>query len=287
MKAAVSLKSLRPSQEINDLSMSTQLEHILHLIYLSNTGKLATAVLSGILTTASTPGEEATEAVKSGSVRFNACVSSRDSAARLRETFAEHPDKVTVLEKHNLRGVREASIVVLGCKPVVYQSVLAEGGMREALDGKLLLSMLAGVSSKQITDAIYGVEASHEERTRCKVLRAIPSVAASIRNSTTVIEQSPNIEHKEASSAAESLFLRIGRVKFLPSDQIEVGAVLAASTPAFFALLVNAVAQGGVDQGMEKTLALELAAGTSTNWAEGLTVSTHSSARVYHFGTTH
>lgn len=103
--------------------------------------------------------------------RFIACVNRQESAKRLKKNFASPfisasssastaangPSSssspqvhVQVLTQGNLQAASESDVILLACKPHIVKEVLAEPGMREALDGKLVCSICAGLRIEQI-----------------------------------------------------------------------------------------------------------------------------------------
>ena len=67
------------------------------------------------------------------------------------------------------------------CKPQIAHTILAEPGIKEALDGKLLISILAGVTLRQLTDWVLPTTrvVRAMPNTPCKV--GHPKVASSVR----------------------------------------------------------------------------------------------------------
>jgi pyrroline-5-carboxylate reductase len=62
-------------------------------------------------------------------------------------------------------------VVILGCKPQMYQEILGEEGMAAALEGKLLVSILAGVKIEQLKAVVPG---------STRVVRAMPNTASKV-----------------------------------------------------------------------------------------------------------
>lgn len=103
--------------------------------------------------------------------RFIACVKRPESAERVRKAFVEHEGSVKVLTKGNVEGATLGDVVILGCKPQMYIEILGEEGMAKALEGKLLVSILAGVKIAQLRSVV-------PESTR--VVRAMPNTASKV-----------------------------------------------------------------------------------------------------------
>lgn len=103
--------------------------------------------------------------------RFIACVKRPESAERVKKAFVEYVGVVRVLTKGNVEGATLGDVVILGCKPQMYTEILGEEGMAEALEGKLLVSILAGVKIVQLKSMV-------PESTR--VVRAMPNTASKV-----------------------------------------------------------------------------------------------------------
>jgi pyrroline-5-carboxylate reductase len=154
-------------------------------------GTLGTAILTGVLSALSqhqmngTPGTatpnpllptrfyDATPCPPILPNTFLACVKRRESALRVQKALSELAlgKRVEVLVSENVRGATLANIVVLGCKPQMCEEVLTAPGMAEALDGKLLVSICAGVRM----DVLRGWVPEG-----CRIVRAMPNTASKV-----------------------------------------------------------------------------------------------------------
>lgn len=114
-------------------------------------GTLGTAILSGVLSalelhkSGSPTSKKADEVPVRLPSKFTACVRREVSGNRITETLSNSGHSVQVFVGDNITGVKEADVVLLGCKPFMCRDVLTAEGMREALEGKLLISICAGV----------------------------------------------------------------------------------------------------------------------------------------------
>lgn len=154
-------------------------------------GTMGIAVLSGILDTqrslSSSGGRQAALDNLSQSVesidnpedltqlptRYYACVSRPESGKRLRrDVFPEKEwPQVQVVVGENVRAAREADVVMLGCKPNMVEDILKEEGMHEALRGKMLVSICAGLRIEQMQGWV-GKETT--------VIRAMPNTPSKV-----------------------------------------------------------------------------------------------------------
>ncbi|KAL8831498.1 MAG: hypothetical protein Q9191_000839 [Dirinaria sp. TL-2023a] len=229
-------------------------------------GTLGAAILSGIISSLnssapSTPLDNSESPPRTLS-RFIACVTRSPSVKRLESTIGPMTTALTVLQNQNLEAVQRASTVLLACKPKDLSSVLLEPGVREALSGKLLISILAGVSVSQIEETLYGSSDLPKGEQRCRIVRVMPNTASVNGESMTVIASSNPSLPPEQSELVTWMFARIGRVVHLPASVMDASTALCGSGPAFFALMLEAMADGAVAMGIPRAEAQEMAAQT-------------------------
>jgi pyrroline-5-carboxylate reductase len=158
-------------------------------------GNMGTSIISGILeSTISYQGSSATTSPQVS--RVIACVRAQKSADRVISTLSKHVSRVEVSQGENVKAMTEADIMILGCKPIMRNEVLQAEGVREALAGKLIISILAGIPTGSLNECIYGVGNEYEGE-RCHIARGMPNMAAKIRESMTVLATStPALPHK-------------------------------------------------------------------------------------------
>ena len=200
--------------------------------------------------------------------RFIACVTRPQSAKRISTELSHLTSSLTILQNDNLKGVHEADVVLLACKPYNLSAVLQEDGMREALKGKFLISILAGVPVSQIEDTIYGAGSSNTLPPdpavdgRCRIVRVMPNTASLICESMTVIANSNPPLPPSLDALVTWMFTRIGKVVHLPPASMDASTALCGSGPAFFAMMLEAIADGAVAMGLPRAEAQLMAAQT-------------------------
>lgn len=148
-------------------------------------------------------------------------------------------------------AARAAETVLLAVKPRDLDALLASLSVAGALDHKpLVISIAAGVS-------LEFLESRVPEGT--PVIRAMPNTPCAIRMGTTVI--APGAHATEAHlERARQCFEPLGAVLDLEEHHMDAVTALSASGPAFIFVVLEALAEGGVQCGLPRQVAVELAA---------------------------
>lgn len=193
---------------------------------------------------------------------FNACVRRPESAQRIKTTLSAYKTPITTYENDNLSAVKAADVVILGCKPYMISGILQAPGIKDALKGKLLLSILAGVPEEQLEDVLYPDQTHAQilESGGCTVVRAMPNTASAVRESMTVIATREPPLPPQTRSLVTWIFSRIGKVCEIPSANMDACTALCGSGPAFMALVCEAMADGAVAMGVPRKEAQMMAA---------------------------
>ncbi|CEJ89462.1 Putative Pyrroline-5-carboxylate reductase [[Torrubiella] hemipterigena] len=231
-------------------------------------GTMGIAILNGILTSlgelkanGTAPSTETPASLPS---EFIACVRSQRSADRIIKTLGDNASGVNVVRNDNVASVKKADVVLLACKPYMVKGVLGEAGIADALKGKLLISVCAGITVEDMETALYGEvpKQSPTEDGRCRCVRAMFNTAALIRESMTVIGISDPPLSDESEKLITWIFKQIGDVVYLPPNNMDASTALAGSGPAMFALMLEAAIDGGVAMGLPRAEAQRIAAQT-------------------------
>ncbi|KAI6087526.1 pyrroline-5-carboxylate reductase [Hypoxylon rubiginosum] len=245
-------------------------------------GTMGIAILSGILSSLqemsgprplqspsgrATPADEVPARLPS---RFIACVRRPESAKKVKQALWEHSSSVKVVQKENVAAVMKSEVIILACKPYMVEDLLNEPGMAKALHGKLLISICAGITVPQIEKILHGAvpEKDPEIDGRCRIVRALPNTASMVRQGMTVIANSTPPLPPHTSSLVTWIFKRIGDVSYLPAKNMDASTALAGSSPAFFALMLEAAVDGAVSLGLPRDEAQKMAAQSMKGAAE-------------------
>ncbi|KAK8194604.1 pyrroline-5-carboxylate reductase [Phyllosticta capitalensis] len=227
-------------------------------------GTMGNAILGGIMQAINNPSGEANadEVIpKRLPTNFVACDAWDGAPAAIQSALGKYNRPLQVFVNDNLSGAQKADVLLLACKPHIFGDILSAPGMAEALAGKLIMSILAGVSVQQIEAAIYpnGVP---QDGSACRVVRVMPNTASLVRQSMTVISQPTPPLSADQTALVTWIFNRIGRVVQLPPHLMDASTALCGSGPAFVALVLEAMADGGVAMGIPRKEAQLMAAQT-------------------------
>jgi pyrroline-5-carboxylate reductase len=219
---------------------------------------MGSAILSGILD-ATRPTIDSNGSALAKVLRFIVSTKSAASAHRLCDEFQADKDRVDIRHSENLLAMQEANIVLLACKPYLADEVLGESGVREALAGKLVISIMAGKTPEDIEKYIYRDSPADEAASKAIIVRAMPNVAARLRQSMTIIEINNSLSYDMADTLTW-IFEQIGKVKFLATDMFDIGTMLVGSSIAVLTVPLDGILDGCVVEGIRRADALEMTA---------------------------
>lgn len=162
-------------------------------------------------------------------------------------------DRVEILESSE-RIVNECDVVLVAVKPAQAPDVfvkLAFGGK------KIILSIVAGIRHDTICGLAEG----------CEIVRIMPNTPAMVGAGSMVILDSDLSQ--ETRELVENLLSVAGSCHFI-NDEHLMDAVtgLSGSSPALFAMLIEALADAAVGEGLPRKMALDLARETMLGTAK-------------------
>jgi pyrroline-5-carboxylate reductase len=216
-------------------------------------GFMGTSILKGLL-------RESPEAKDGLKLSYTACVRSDASLDRLRKALGEGANTVHCQMADFTEAARKADIVMLGVPPGELVSISKTPGLAEAVKGKLIVSLLAGVSCAQMAAAFVGeVEDGKQEDYESNVAQVIPTIAAQVGDSVTLIAESKTLR-REQQELCTTLFKRIGTVQHIPEDLMNEATATGVVCQVIAILAVDAAVDASVAKGLPRAAALSLAA---------------------------
>ncbi len=166
--------------------------------------------------------------------------------------------KLKVLEKSrginpgrdNCDVVRNSDIIMIAVKPQIVPKILEE--IKGSIKNQLIISIAAGVPIETYEKALpHG----------SKVVRIMPNIAATVLESASAVCSGSAVSAEEEAVAVE-IFNSIGRTVILPEHLLDAVTGLSGSGPAYIFLIIEALADGGAFEGLDRKTAKTLAAQT-------------------------
>jgi pyrroline-5-carboxylate reductase len=152
----------------------------------------------------------------------------------------------------NVEAAREADVILLGVKPIQVPALV--NLIRPVLnDRKLIVSIAASVKTRSIEDAA-GVDLG--------VVRAMPNTPAMISAGVTAL-CAGRFCTPEQMAVAMRIFQTVGRAVVVDEKHMDAVTGLSGSGPAFLYIIIEALAEAGVNVGLPRDVATLLAAQTT------------------------
>lgn len=149
-----------------------------------------------------------------------------------------------------------ADIILLAVKPQNAAEALSM--CKNALDGKAMMSIVAGVAAERLRKMVAGTP---------RILRIMPNTPAMVYEGAFALCSDNDFTAEELADA-KSICETIGVVEMIPEHLIDAVCGLSGGGPAYAAMFIEAMADGGVKQGLPRATAYRLAAQTCLGTAK-------------------
>ena len=172
----------------------------------------------------------------------------------------QHPDRALALSAQfgvevgtdNLAAAQTADVILLGVKPIQVPALVAE--IQPALTPqKMIVSFAASVTTASI-EAAAGCELA--------VVRAMPNTPAMIGAGVTALCPGRFCDAEQL-AVAQRIFNTVGRSVIVDEKHMDAVTGLSGSGPAFLYIIIEALAEAGVNVGLPRDVATLLAAQTT------------------------
>ena len=144
----------------------------------------------------------------------------------------------------------DSEIVILAVKPNICSGLFDQ--YRKQFSGKAIISIVAGWSRERLAS---------ELPTDVRILRIMPNTPALVGEGMVVFEKGDTLLPEERQLAVQ-LFSAIGTVECVDARLIDAVTGVSGSGPAYVYMFIEAMADGGVREGLPRDLAYKLAAQT-------------------------
>ncbi|MBQ2953288.1 MAG: pyrroline-5-carboxylate reductase [Clostridia bacterium] len=166
---------------------------------------------------------------------------------RLEELSDEYPGLTCTESDAELAEM--CDMIVLAVKPFFMAEVIEH--IRDALNGKAVISIAAGWTVEQLYDALEGSGAT--------CLRVMPNTPAMVGEGMTALCEDTTFSEEDF-EFAKGIFDSVGRTVVLPERLFDGVIAISGSSPAYVYMLIEAMADAGVKEGLYRNTAYELAA---------------------------
>ncbi|KAH7366960.1 pyrroline-5-carboxylate reductase [Plectosphaerella cucumerina] len=211
-------------------------------------------------------------------IEFFVCVRSQSTKDKLSKIFKDQ-SHVDITIGENVTAVEASEVVILAVDPADVTSTLQEDGMDQAFSSgeKLLISVAAGWTTDDLKRTLFrdNYSMNDEPKTgQAHILRTLPNIAAQVGESMTAIEISEPAHPDWALTITDAIFSSIGTTAHVPPSLMDATTAVAGSTPAFFAVICDALIDASVAVGVPRPMAQKMIyqsmLGTATMMRDGL-----------------
>ena len=206
---------------------------MIHTIGMIGAGNMGSAILRGI--------------VEAEYVRASQIIAFDSNRKRMRELEEDLPGVNPASDC--LEVAEQADLIILAVKPVFVSEVINQ--IRPALRGKAVLSIAAGWTVSMLEEALQGTDATY--------MRVMPNTPALVGEGMTALCDESTFS-REDFDFVKGIFDAIGKTKILPERLFDGVVALSGSSPAYVYMLIEAMADAAVREGIPRVHAYEMAA---------------------------
>lgn len=171
-----------------------------------------------------------------------------DTSRRKLEELSQEMPNVTFCDAA-VDLAEQVDMIVLAVKPHYMAGVLSD--IQEALEGKAVISIAAGWTVAMLEEALQGTGATY--------LRVMPNTPAMVGEGMTALCDDSTFS-KEDFAFAKGIFDAVGRTVILPERLFDGVIAISGSSPAYVFMMLEAMADAGVKEGLPRSCAYEMAA---------------------------
>lgn len=142
-----------------------------------------------------------------------------------------------IVTTDNESAVKGADLVILAVKPHQVSGLLEKVASTIELDKPIVVSVITGVSTAQLNEALPGIH----------IVRAMPNTAIALRESMTCI--SGNGKSKDSEDKIKAFFDQLGEAIVVNEELMGAATVIGACGVAFALRFMRAMSQGGIEIG--------------------------------------
>ena len=196
-------------------------------------GNMGSAILRGI--------------VEAEYVRASQIVAFDTNRKRMRELEEDLPGVITASDC--LEVAEQADLIILAVKPIFVEEVIDQ--IRPALQNKSVLSIAAGWTVGMLKNALANSGATY--------MRVMPNTPALVGEGMTALCDESTFSRDDF-DFVKGIFDAIGKTRILPERLFDGVVALSGSSPAYVYMMIEAMADAAVREGIPRVHAYEMAA---------------------------
>ncbi|NLK63072.1 MAG: pyrroline-5-carboxylate reductase [Fusobacteria bacterium] len=154
--------------------------------------------------------------------------------------------------------IKDSDFIILAVKPQNIEEVLTEISKldikMEELSNKIFISIAAGIKIKTIEKYL--------NKNNIKIVRVMPNTPAAIKKGISAYTLNDNIKSSEEIFDIETILKATGEIVYVNEKDLDIVTAISGSGPAYVFVMLNAIADAGVKNGLTKDLALKFAVET-------------------------
>lgn len=213
-------------------------------------GNIAQAIIGGLLENGTSPDEI---------VIYDPYAATRDKAAEAGVRVASSNDEV----------VRDSDIIMICVKPDIVLDLLL--ALKVATIDKLFVSVAAGITTRTMQQLLTEGTA---------LVRAMPNTPALVQTGMTGLFATPAVTASQRTSA-EAVLKAVGEVAWVEEESaLDAVTAVSGSGPAYYFLLMEAMIDAAVSEGLSKDVAEKLVLQTALGAARMANLSEDSPAEL-------
>lgn len=155
-----------------------------------------------------------------------------------------------VLAKDEREVIEKSDYIIIGVKPHILEGLLK--AHKEILKGKAIISIVLGYHHKD-----YQKMLDVQSRT----ISVMPNTPVSVLEGMILLEEKNSLLQAEF-EYVRLLFEALGQVEILPSQLFEAAGALSGCGPAYIYMVIEALGDGAVKNGVPRDVAYRLASQT-------------------------
>lgn len=173
-----------------------------------------------------------------------------EASMRTEETRAFASEQFGIgVSPSNRQVARFADVLFLAVAPYTYFEVIEE--IKEDIkQDVIIITIAAGITTADVENA-FGQ--------KVKVVRTMPNTPSLVGSGMTAVSANIEITDEELHSV-EKLLGSFGKVEVIAESQMDAIPAISGSSPAYVYMMIEAMADGGVRQGLARDQSYRLAA---------------------------